>query len=187
VRRWGEYGNALLTRLPILDVQRHNISVTWREPRGALDVTLEAGGGPLRVLATHLGLGRYERRLQTLQLARLVDAGDPAVPCLVLGDLNEWLPASRHLAWLHRRLGHTSPPPSFPSRWPFLRLDRLWLRPAAALDALQVHASPLARVASDHLPVRARFDTARLRIASGGHGPLESRALRAGVPGTAGG
>ena len=40
VRHSGQYGNALLTRLPIVSVHRHDLSY-WRfEPRGALDVQL---------------------------------------------------------------------------------------------------------------------------------------------------
>ena len=187
VRHWTEYGNALLTRFPILDVQRHNISVTLREPRGALDVTLDIEGQPLRVLATHLGLGRIERRFQTMQLAKLIDDGDPALPCLVLGDMNEWFPGSRHLAWLHKRLGKTTLAPSFPSRWPLLTLDRLWLRPANALVSLGIHRSARARVASDHLPLCGRIDSNALRIASAGSGSVDSRPLPAGDAGPAGG
>lgn len=187
VRHWTEYGNALITRFPILDVHRHNISVTWREPRGALDVTLDVEGQPLRVLATHLGLGRIERRFQTMQLAKLIDEGDTALPCLVLGDMNEWFPGSRHLAWLHQRLGKTTLAPSFPSRWPFLTLDRLWLRPSKALVGLGIHRSERARVASDHLPLCARIDADALRIASTGSRSVELRALPAGVAGPAGG
>lgn len=187
VRHWAEYGNALITRFPILDIQRHNISVTWREPRGALDVTLDVDGQPVRVLATHLGLGRIERRHQSMQMARLIDEGDPALPCLVLGDMNEWYPGSRHLAWLHTRLGKTTHAPSFPSRWPFLTLDRLWLRPAKALLKVGIHRSELARRASDHLPLIAEIDSDALRIASAGAGSVELRALSAGDAGPAGG
>jgi hypothetical protein len=34
-------------------------------------------------------------------------------------------------------------------------LDRVWVRPRHALLALKAHRSPLASVASDHLPVKA--------------------------------
>jgi len=37
------YGNALLTRLPVLAVERVDLSVPRREPRGALDVELSWG------------------------------------------------------------------------------------------------------------------------------------------------
>jgi len=178
VRHWKEYGNALLTRFPVLDVHRHNLSVTWREPRGAIDVTLDVGEA-LRVIATHLGLGRIERRFQTMQLAKLIDAGDPAVPCLVLGDMNEWFARSRHLAWLDRRLGASGNAATFPSRWPFLKLDRIWLRPRDALSDVSVHDTATSRNASDHLPLRAGLNTARLGVCARRGGPLESRPLSA--------
>jgi endonuclease/exonuclease/phosphatase family metal-dependent hydrolase len=155
IRRWGEYGNALLTRFPVLTIALHNLSVTTREPRGAIDVHLDIGGRSLRVIATHLGLGRSERHRQTRQLLTLLGERADAEPCLVLGDMNEWLPWSRPLQWLHRELGAAPAPASFPARLPFLKLDRIWLRPRAALQSVQVHRSPLARLASDHLPVSA--------------------------------
>jgi endonuclease/exonuclease/phosphatase family metal-dependent hydrolase len=53
----GHYGNALLTRHPILGHRRLDLSDAGHEPRGALDATIACGGGvSLRVLATHLGL-----------------------------------------------------------------------------------------------------------------------------------
>ncbi|MET0292262.1 MAG: endonuclease/exonuclease/phosphatase family protein [Steroidobacteraceae bacterium] len=182
VRHWKEYGNALLTRFPVLATELHNVSRRWREPRGVIDATLGLPTGPLRVLATHLGLGRLERRFQTLQIARLIDAGDPLVPCVVLGDMNEWFGYSRHLAWLNRRLGVGAAVASFPSRWPFFKLDRIWLRPAVALEDVRVCATPLSRVASDHLPLCATINLAKLGAETVGESicadaevPLESR------------
>ncbi len=102
-----------------------------------------------------------------MQLAKLIDAGDPQLPCLVLGDMNEWYARSRHLRWLDRRLGENGRAPTFPSRWPFLKLDRVWLRPRAALLDVAAHDSPLARNASDHLPLRATLDPGRLGFAPG--------------------
>jgi len=34
-------------------------------------------------------------------------------------------------------------------------LDRIWVQPHVGLASVAAHATPLARVASDHLPVRA--------------------------------
>jgi endonuclease/exonuclease/phosphatase family metal-dependent hydrolase len=64
VHATGEYGNALLPRASLLDVQRLDLSVPNREPRGALDVLLDCGGAPLRVVATHLGPRPAEHRYQ---------------------------------------------------------------------------------------------------------------------------
>lgn len=62
---------------------------------------------------------------------------------------------------------------SLPRREPRCALDGIWARPTAALHGLQVHRSPLARVASDHLPVRATI-------------VLEDRGRAAGSEGTGG-
>jgi endonuclease/exonuclease/phosphatase family metal-dependent hydrolase len=162
IKRWGEYGNALLTRLPVSRVEHHNLSVTLREPRGAIDADLDIGGRKLRVLATHLGLGRIERHFQTMQLVKLLAERPDSEPCLVLGDMNEWLPWSRQLRWLHRKLGATPALASFPARLPFLKLDRIWLRPQAALQSVHAHRSLIARQASDHLPVTAQIALAAI-------------------------
>jgi endonuclease/exonuclease/phosphatase family metal-dependent hydrolase len=152
--RHGEYGNAVLTRRPVVDVRQVNLSVARREPRGALDVTVLGRGGPLRVVATHLGLRPAERREQTRRLLAECAAPFEGITVL-LGDLNEWFLWGRPLRWLHRHFESTPAPASFPARRPMFALDRIWVRPRRLLRELAVHASPLARVASDHLPVRA--------------------------------
>ena len=43
-------------------------------------------------------------------------------------------------------------------------LDRILARPANLLDSLEVHQSPLARIASDHLPLKARLDLSSARL-----------------------
>lgn len=154
LRKDTEYGNALLSRYPVRSIERHDLSVRRHEPRGALDVLLDAGTFELRVLATHLGLWPYERRRQVRRLLAAVRAG-PEVPTVLLGDINEWFLWGRPLRWLHKQFRETPAPATFPAYWPVFALDRLWVRPRAALKRLAVHASPLARVASDHLPLVA--------------------------------
>jgi endonuclease/exonuclease/phosphatase family metal-dependent hydrolase len=153
LRADGHYGNAVLTRLPVRDSVRIDLSVPAREPRGALNALLETSTGPLRLIATHLGLRPYERRMQMRNLLAL-DRGQASATVL-LGDLNEWFLWGRPLRWLRARFGHTPSPPSFPARWPLLALDRIWVEPRSSLRQLRAHASPLARTASDHLPLRA--------------------------------
>ncbi|HEX5091149.1 MAG TPA: endonuclease/exonuclease/phosphatase family protein [Burkholderiales bacterium] len=149
----GHYGNALLTRLPV-DAQRlEDLSVPGREPRGALAAMLRTEGGPLTVIATHLGLAYGERRRQMQRLLALVRKSDK--PVVLLGDLNEWLLWGRPLRWLRAHFGRTPAPATFPARWPLLALDRIWVEPASALERIEVHAAPPARTASDHLPLRA--------------------------------
>jgi endonuclease/exonuclease/phosphatase family metal-dependent hydrolase len=38
---------------------------------------------------------------------------------------------------------------------PFFSLDRIWVRPTETVISLDVHKTRLARIASDHLPVKA--------------------------------
>ena len=56
-RHYGEYGNALLTRLPVRGATLLDLSVADREPRGAIDAEVDADGVRCRVLVTHLGFG----------------------------------------------------------------------------------------------------------------------------------
>ncbi|HSD52920.1 MAG TPA: endonuclease/exonuclease/phosphatase family protein [Burkholderiales bacterium] len=152
LREDAEYGNVLLTRYPVRSVERLDLSVPPHEPRGALDVVLDTGPTGLRVLATHLGLWPYERRRQVRRLLAAIATG-PDVPTVLMGDINEWFLWGRPLRWLHVEFRETPAPATFPARWPVLALDRLWVRPHTALQRLVAHASELARVASDHLPL----------------------------------
>ncbi|MGH7383572.1 MAG: endonuclease/exonuclease/phosphatase family protein [Candidatus Rokuibacteriota bacterium] len=153
-RAGAHYGNALLTRLPVRSVTQIDLSVPGREPRGAIDVRLDAGGRILRVCAAHLGLRPHERRTQVKQLLmRLVD--EPGDVDVLIGDINEWLLWGRPLRWLHRFFLEPPAPATFPSGWPILALDRVWVRPRRALDRVFAHRSAAAREASDHLPLVA--------------------------------
>jgi endonuclease/exonuclease/phosphatase family metal-dependent hydrolase len=156
----GEFGNALLTRIEAGAVRRHDLSIDGREPRGALDARLACGDAVLRVVAVHLGLRAAERRAQVALLARrLEDEGDGGEPelTILLGDFNEWGPRGRRLEPLARRVGPLSRRATFPSRLPCFPLDRIAVRPAGALVAVRAVRSPLARRASDHLPLLARM------------------------------
>lgn len=148
----GHYGNALLTRLAIRRVDRLDLSVPDREARGAIDAELLAGEGAVRVLATHLGLRAGERRTQ---LKRLLDAlHGTSMPTVLMGDLNEWFLWGRPLQWLRRHFGRAPAPATFPARWPVFALDRIWVEPVQMLREVHAHRSALARLASDHLPLR---------------------------------
>ncbi len=153
----GQFGNALLVRAALLSNRRIDLSVQGCEPRCAIEADLEIEGVRLRVIATHLGLRRHERRLQAACLARAVSR-DTSLPTLCLGDINEWLPGSAILRLLEAHLGRSKVRASYPAAWPVFALDRVWVRPAAAMQHIQVHRSRMARLASDHLPVWARVD-----------------------------
>jgi len=150
----GRYGNAILTRIAADSVERLDISVPGREPRGALVANLRLNDSRVRVVATHLGLRPRERRYQMRRLLPLLD--DPAAAVtILLGDFNEWFLWGRPLRWLNRRFGALPAPSTFPSRRPLLSLDRIWVDPADRLISLYLHRHVPASIASDHLPLVA--------------------------------
>jgi endonuclease/exonuclease/phosphatase family metal-dependent hydrolase len=151
----GHYGNAILSRFAPESVDRLDISVPGREPRGALAVKLLLNGSSIRIVTTHLGLRPRERRYQIRRLLPLLDDPNAAVTIL-LGDFNEWLLWGRPLRWVNRRFGSLPAPATFPSRRPLLALDRIWVSPADRLISLHHHRHVSAAVASDHLPLVAQ-------------------------------
>ncbi|WP_249120063.1 endonuclease/exonuclease/phosphatase family protein [Plastoroseomonas hellenica] len=156
----GWRGNALLVRgAHATHVRR--LTLPGAEPRGALIVELSFATGPLRVVAAHLGLLRRHRILQAAAILTAIAEGE-AMPTLLLGDLNEWRTGTgSSLSVLEPLFGPFGQPlPSFPSRLPFLALDQILGHPRGLVSQLEVHDSALARVASDHLPLRARIDLA---------------------------
>lgn len=155
--RRGKFGNAMLSRWPVTGVRRVDLTVRHFEPRGAIITTLEVAGRAMRVVVTHLGLNAAERRLQVATLLGALheeeNGGD--VPTIVMGDFNEWKPTRGCLRSIDRRFGDSLMPRTFPSRLPLLPLDRIWVWPCDGLKRLAVYATPLSRITSDHLPLRA--------------------------------
>lgn len=156
-RHDGHFGNGLLTRCPVREKRLTDLSWRGREPRGAICADVECDGSRLRVVATHLGLRPAERRAQVLQLLQLF-SWNPEDRAVLMGDLNEWFLWGRPLRRLHRYFERTRAVPTFPAQLPVLALDRLWTHPASILARLHAHRSPLARLASDHLPLVATLE-----------------------------
>lgn len=156
-RAHGWHGNVILFREGEVTGVRE-LTLPGVEPRGALIVDLELEHGPLRVIGAHLGLLRRSRSLQvdTLLAEAQPDDGRPTV---LMGDFNEWRLGSRSsLQGLQPLFGPLQAAlPSFPSRKPLWALDRIVAYPASMVATVDVHDSPLARVASDHLPLKARI------------------------------
>jgi len=148
----GHYGNAVLTRWPVTTVDRLDISVPRREPRGAIEMTFQVSGVDVQVIATHLGLRPRERRHQIKTLLPRFERANADVRVL-LGDLNEWFLWGRPLRWLHRVFGYAPAPATFPARRPWFALDRVWVDPLVVATEIRVHSSAVARAASDHLPL----------------------------------
>jgi endonuclease/exonuclease/phosphatase family metal-dependent hydrolase len=150
------FGNAVLSRYPIVGTRAIDLSFGAREPRGALDADIDCNGHRIRFIATHLGLRAAERRAQVRRLLDTFDTRD--MPVVLTGDLNEWFLWGRTLRWLTSHFQRTHAPRTFPSRFPVFALDRVWVRPRERLVRVAVHRTALAREASDHLPLVAQID-----------------------------
>lgn len=167
VRGGRRYGNAILSRLPITRSHNYDLSMQGREPRGALRCDLDLPGGRrLHVFSLHLGLAARERRHQerlllTADIIRDAVRPDPLVVC---GDFNYWgngtIPSLVRLA-IHDagHLLHAHHLRTYHSKFPFIRLDRVMVDDQVRPVHLATHRTPLARLASDHLPLVLHFDT----------------------------
>jgi endonuclease/exonuclease/phosphatase family metal-dependent hydrolase len=157
------YGDAILTALPS-QVVKAGALPSFGEPRGAIWVEVTFAGRVLQVVNTHFGLRRRERIAQAEALAGpdwLGSAACRAGPAILAGDFNA-IPRSRAYKILAEGLSRqvlTIPArPTFPARLPLLRLDHVFANPQARILRYQVIATPLAREASDHLPLLATVD-----------------------------
>jgi len=154
----GHYGNVLMTRHPVIEEEKIDLSYKQREPRGAIRARIEVGGMRVEILATHLGLGIRERRTQLEILAKVLpDWGGEAedVVRIGLGDFNEWIPGGRTLRLLHGLFGYSPKVATFPAGFPIIPLDRIFVRPRAALVEVRAYRDLPADRASDHLPLLA--------------------------------
>jgi endonuclease/exonuclease/phosphatase family metal-dependent hydrolase len=149
----GWHGNALLARPGIHLCGIERLDLPGHEPRGAVIVDLDTPA-PLRVVAVHLGLLRAARRRQ-LDAIKAALNRHPLRPTVMMGDFNEH---SRRVG-----LGRIATPfvilptaATFPSRRPFLPLDRIVHSPD--LDLIPLSQTPAQGAqASDHLPLLAEL------------------------------
>jgi len=160
------FGNAVLTRLPVIRKRWIDLKVRGHAPRAAIvtDLGGHASGSALRVVVTHLGLTPQERRIQA---GRLIDAlvdpahggGDSTIampPTIMLGDFNLVRRQTRASRLLEEHFPTVVSEPTYPSRSPQLALDRIYLSEHWRVDWFHVLQTNLAKVASDHLPLIAQ-------------------------------
>ena len=171
--RKGRYGNATLSRYPILRERNIDLTIGSRKRRGCQHTTIEierVHGHPHRVdvFNLHLGLMALERVRQVGLLVRSAEFSslDPNQPSFIGGDFNDWRSMLHPIfteilgfeCATQEALGYDRALRTFPSFSPRGGLDRIYYRgPIRALTA-QTCRLRLSRVASDHLPVIVDFD-----------------------------
>ena len=152
-RKWRRYGNVLLARGPITDVEVVKLPrPSGGEPRVAIVARVSVGGLGLSVGATHLSFRKGEGAAQLeVLLAALAQRDGPR---LLMGDLNIGpdlvVPAVT-------AAGYTVAPTeaTFPAGAPRTRIDFV---AAAGLEIVS-SSTPVVGM-SDHLPVVAEIRTA---------------------------
>ncbi len=156
--KYGEHGNALLSRWPIGDVGHHDVSDHAFEQRGLLHVPVHWQGSVVHVVVAHFGLIHASRVRQVERLAVFVrDHVPEGAPVLVAGDFNDWgerLDTAMRAHGLRRAATPTgrARAATFPSRLPVFALDRVYTR-GLRCTGVQVPRGPSWARMSDHLPL----------------------------------
>jgi endonuclease/exonuclease/phosphatase family metal-dependent hydrolase len=167
----GEYGNVILSRLPIRDHTNYDISIRKYEPRGCLRAEiLPNGGAPIHFINVHMGTSFFERRLQVHKMLadHVLDHPELVGRRIVAGDFNEWVSglATRlfrsNFQCVDAKM-HLGRARTFPGLLPLVHLDHVYFDEGFRLKTARLHRSRTALVASDHLPVVAEFDIGQNR------------------------
>lgn len=160
----GDHGNAILSRYPIISVENQDISDHRFEQRGLLHCEMQVDKVHLHCICVHLGLLERGRHRQVNAISeRINNLVPPSAPLIVAGDFNDWRnKAGRNLALSlgltdvfgdHR--GRSSM--TFPSKFPMMRLDRIYVRGARVHKAEVHQGKPWSRI-SDHVALSAKIE-----------------------------
>lgn len=156
----GWHGNAILVRRDLEIEECHALDLPTLEPRGAVCAVIRDGDRKARIIGTHLDLSGLRRRDQVRSLLGFAaDSGH--MPTVMMGDFNQWGQGTGAMREFAEDWGQIAPGPSYPSRRPVARLDRIVHCGGWKLHSAQVHHSALAAVASDHLPIHADLELPR--------------------------
>jgi endonuclease/exonuclease/phosphatase family metal-dependent hydrolase len=160
--RGHQFGNAVLSRFPIVSHAQHDLSWKSCEERTVQRADIDVGSHTLRLYNVHLGTAILERRYQAAQLADIVTDRHLGGPKLVLGDFNEWMKGltttllSDRLksvdlrTFLKRRR-------TYPGLFPILHLDHIYYAGRLEVVGVELPRTRLSLVASDHLPLVANL------------------------------
>ena len=164
--RDGGYGNLILSRWPFRSECRLSIRHRRRKPRGAQMVVVETPLGPLHLINWHLGLREKERRWQATHLLGHSSFLEFAhLPTLIAGDYNDWRNTLGKHHFAHHGFEQATAPirrfRSFPAFLAVAALDKVYYRGELAIHHAGIVRTPLARLASDHLPLVLDFHLAR--------------------------
>lgn len=153
-----DYGNLLLLREPPQQIQRIELPKQQGEARGAIIADMHHQGQALRIITTHLDIRSSERRRQMARLLQQLPALDAEQNCILLGDLNEWLPQRPYFRKFKAQFDTISGLKTFPVRPALFALDRIALKGKVRTYHFKTIDSETAKLASDHRPLLCEVD-----------------------------
>ena len=155
----GRYGNAVLSRLPIMRTQNHRLPSFYNgEQRGLFEIEVKPRGSKSSFLffATHLDYRPADHeRVASASLINELVASRGDVAALLVGDLNSE-PGSRPMQQLLQRWRRTNAETmfTFPSPIPVKQIDYVLYYPAQRWCVLETKVID-EPIVSDHRPVLA--------------------------------
>jgi len=167
-----QYGDAILTSLPERLVKAGPLPgirpTMGLEPRGALWIAVTIGKTEVQIINSHLGLVAREQQNQARALAgtEWLKRPECAGPTILLGDFNAtsasvvYRTLTARLKDARKLCPHNRPTSTFPSRFPFLRIDHVLVGGGVKVTSLDAPFGPATRIASDHLPLVMDFELA---------------------------
>ncbi|HEX5996560.1 MAG TPA: endonuclease/exonuclease/phosphatase family protein [Jiangellales bacterium] len=147
-------------RVDVSSVIEYRLSRTPRQiRRGVVAARIHKAGAWCTVASVHLGLDAAERRRHLDEIVGLANRYESPVTILA-GDINETpgMPTWQALAAEFTDAGAELDAPTFSARSPRRRIDGVFVRGPAVVQASRVVAGPDAEVASDHRPVVVDLD-----------------------------
>ncbi len=155
----GWHGNAILYRKPFRLLESHRLNLPTVEPRGAITALFKVDETKVfQIVGTHLSLLKATRQKQIRSIAEQLQAST-ADYTVIGGDFNEakaeqWFVNEPILADYQL----VTPGFSFHSSKPIRAFDRFIINKNILVKTCSVHNSPLAKRASDHLPVTIQLE-----------------------------
>jgi endonuclease/exonuclease/phosphatase family metal-dependent hydrolase len=158
--RGHQFGNAVLSRFPIVQHAKHDLSWKTCEQRCLQRADIDVNGYMLHVYNVHLGTAILERRHQAQRLATIVADRHVGGAKLVLGDFNEWMRGlttrllSSRLKSVDLR-NYLRRHRTYPGLFPILHLDHIYYAGRLEIVGIELPRTRASLVASDHLPLVA--------------------------------
>lgn len=158
----GHHGNVILSKYPILEWHKQDISTNRWEQRGILSAKIELPEtkSTLQAYCVHLNLFTKSRLRQYDMLEKkILNESDASMPLILAGDFNDWNQHAQKTLEPNLKVRdcykdrHGTYAKTFPALLPLIALDRIYVRNAVVTDTQILQHVGI----SDHLPLVANL------------------------------